>query len=338
VNSAGSPSAGLLGCGYALPTLARGNDDAVYQYANRAPDSHGRSEFDMFDGAEARLVLGGDEEVESLMAAACSQALAAAGVRPEMIDRLYGYASVPDYFTPNPLYKVHRQLQLAPSTLVVPVNCDFSNFLVGLVQASESVRARSSELALVTTGSNWTRHVDHQRGHANAVGDGAGAAVIGPSERFIIVDYATRTLGEYYPALTMAVRPRAAVGWTGIPVDRHGTPLPTYAVDPEANVEIYHKVMWESLPRLVNDLLSRHNLHGDQIALISHQGSRSLLDRWADQIRPAQHLETLATFGNMACATYPVNLAFFFDEITAPYLVMAAVGTGLHLTAILIKC
>lgn len=87
----------------------------------------------------------------------------------------------------------------------------------------------------------------------------------------------------------------------------------------------------------MNQLLARNAVHSSQVSLITHQGSRRLLDHWANTIRPGAYLESLRDLGNMTLATYPVNLARHFTSITTPYVVLAAVGAGFHLTALLLE-
>ncbi|MCU1527164.1 MAG: 3-oxoacyl-ACP synthase [Frondihabitans sp.] len=329
-----APFARIAGAGFAVPEGRRGDDDPVYQ---RVHSEGGEREAALFTGAGQRAVLGATERIETLMVEASVDALARATVNAEEIDRLYGYASVPAYVAPNPLYAVHGHLGLGPSTLVVPINSEFSNFVLGLVHAAEGVRSGSSTHALVVTGSNWTRHLDFTRGHAHAAGDGAGAAVVGQQGPFEVVDFATSTHSDAFESMTMGIRPRTAPGWVGIPVDANATPIPTYRLDPEQGTLVYETIMWSGLPRLVNDLLAKHGLDADDISLITHQGSQKLLDHWNEEIKPARYLETYQEYGNMTNATYPVNLARYFDEIDTSYVVIAAVGVGFHLTALLLK-
>ncbi|MFD1825680.1 MULTISPECIES: 3-oxoacyl-ACP synthase [Mumia] len=328
---------GITGTGYAVPKRVRDDTDPVYAALDRMPGPAGVAEADLFTGAGQRRVLGADEEIESFMVDACQQALDEAGIDATDVDRIYGYASVPTYFTPNSLYEVHARLGMRQDSLVVPLNSDFSNFLLGLVHGHEAIVAGGCARALVVTGSNWTRHVDYRRGHAQAIGDGAGAAVLSAGGSLRLVDHHTRTFGWAYTSMTMAVRPRHAVDWAGIPVGKDGNPAPTYLLESDAGVEVYQTIMRDGLPDLVGELLARHGLSGADVSLITHQGSRALLDHWAGRLRPAAYLETLETFGNLTHSTYPVNLALHAGQVETPYVVIAAVGTGFHVTALLLR-
>lgn len=328
---------GILSCAYALPRTTRDDNDPVYSRLDSSLDASGRSEAALFTGAEQRYVLATDESIDTFMLEAAQLALEEAGVRASEIDRLYGYASVPEYATPNPLFRLHGLLGLPASTLVVPLNSEFSTFALGVLQASEAIRARASSFALVTVGSAWTRNLDYTRGHAQAASDAAAAAVVGRDGVLGLVGHVTRTESRYYESMTMGIRVRSADGWSGIPVDAAGRPVPTYQMHPEQGLEVYQTVMWDGVPRIVEQLLSDHGVDASEIALITHQGSRTLLDHWAGSVRPAQHLETFAELGNMTSATYPVSLAHHWDQIEAPYVVIVSVGTGFHLTAILLR-
>ncbi|WP_262848226.1 3-oxoacyl-[acyl-carrier-protein] synthase III C-terminal domain-containing protein [Mumia quercus] len=328
---------GITGTGWAVPKRIREDDDPVYSALDRTPGPTGVAEADLFTGTGQRRVLSTDEEIESFMVDACQQALDEAGLDATDVDRIYGYASVPAYFTPNSLYEVHARLGMREDSLVVPLNSDFSNFLLGVVHGHEAIVAGGCERVLVVTGSNWTRHVDYRRGHAQAIGDGAGAAVLSPGGALRLVDHQTRTFGWGYSSMTMAVRPRQAHDWAGIPVGEDGHAAPTYLLEPDTGVEVYQTIMRDGLPDLVAELLARHGLSGADVSLITHQGSRALLDHWADRLSPAAYLETLERFGNLTHSTYPVNLALHAGAVQTPYVVIAAVGTGFHVTALLLR-
>jgi 3-oxoacyl-[acyl-carrier-protein] synthase-3 len=88
---------------------------------------------------------------------------------------------------------------------------------------------------------------------------------------------------------------------------------------------------------MVHALLQKHGLTGKDIALLTHQASRVLMDHWAESLQPNEYLETLGRFGNLTLATYPVNLAYYSANIASEYLVLAAVGVGYHQTALLLR-
>jgi 3-oxoacyl-[acyl-carrier-protein] synthase-3 len=178
--------------------------------------------------------------------------------------------------------------------------------------------------------------MDYSQGHAFSVGDGAGAAVMGVSDDFVMVDYAVQTRSEQYGAMTMRTRSPMDNKRRKILVDEQHIPIPTYEIQPEEGIQSFQSAM-PGPAEMVKNLLAKHHLNGNDIALISHQASRLLIDYWQNELRPSEYLETLAQFGNMTLATYPVNLAYYSQRVKADYIVLVAVGVGYHQMAILLR-
>jgi len=330
-------TAGVLGCGSSLPAQVRRNDDPVYDALDKGRNPQGVIESAVFRGLDRRRFLAPGERIETHMAAASRAALAQAGVGADRVERLYGYVTVPEYATPNGLFQVHHHLGLPETAMVVPINGEYSNFLLGLIHAAEAVEAGRAGTGLVVVGANWTRHSDYTQGYSVSISDAAGAAVVGPSDRFVLADHASRTLSSQYHGLALKHTLLKFNGLTFQPVSPE-TGLPTLVYDmTQTGNEDLLGVVKDGLPVLVNDLLARNGVRGRQVSLITHQGSRLLMDHWADRIGPAVHLDTLAEYGNMTIATYPANLAHHFTDIATEYVVIAAVGCGLHVTAVLLR-
>jgi 3-oxoacyl-[acyl-carrier-protein] synthase-3 len=313
---------GIKGCSFSVPPNIRVNDDPIFHQVITVANAQGIAEKDLFTGMKERRYLAQGERLEPLMVEASRLALQRAHVTPEEIDRLYGYASVPEYYTPNSLYLVHKGAQLPEHTLVVPINNEFSTFLLGVLEACTAITAGWSNHALIACGTNWTQYMDYTQGHALSIGDGAGAVVVGPEADFELVDYATQTLSAQYGAMTMQAR---------------DTPRATYKITEDTGIYSFQVSAMEGIPTMVQSLLDKHGLMGENIALITHQASRVLMDHWAERLQPKQYLDTLEQFGNLTLASYPVTLAYHYLNIVTDYLVFAAVGVGYHQTALLLK-
>ncbi len=319
------PSIALLGFGAALPERVRTHEDPLFDRIREAARARGITEASLFYGNREHRCLEPDESLASLTAKAGRAALEDAGVRPEQVDRLYGYVSVSEFIAPNALYQVHREVGLGSRALVVPVHAEFANFVLGAVLAWEAMLAGHSERALVAVGAGWTRSMDYGQGHAFGVGDGAGAVVLGPGERFVLVDYAADTLSDEYGAMTLRRRPES------------GLEQPVYGLEPVLGLEAFLRTGMDGPPRLVERLLHKHGLTGDDITLISHQATRKLLDHWNERIRPREYLHTLEDLGNMVIASVPVTLARYHREVRTKYLVLLGLGIGAHQMALLVR-
>ncbi|TSC26059.1 3-oxoacyl-[acyl-carrier-protein] synthase III C-terminal domain-containing protein [Corallococcus sp. Z5C101001] len=313
----------LLGVGAAVPGTVRGNEDPLFEPLRRAAGSGG--EHALFYGNRERRVLGPGESLASLTARAGAAALQDAGLTASDVQRLYGYVSVSEFIAPNALYAVHRELGLGQGALVVPVQADFANFLMGVVLAWEALRAGSIQHALVAVGSAWTRNVDYTQGHAIGIGDGAGAVVVGAGERLTLVDWGADTFSDEYGAMMMGPRPES------------GLAHPTYGIAPTSGVQAFLNSGMNGPPRLVERLLHKHGVAREDVTLISHQATRKLMDHWAKEIRPREYLDTFEDFGNMVHASIPVTLARFHRELRTKYLVMVGLGIGAHQMALLVR-
>ncbi|HEX9940334.1 MAG TPA: 3-oxoacyl-[acyl-carrier-protein] synthase III C-terminal domain-containing protein [Longimicrobium sp.] len=328
---------GLLGLGHAVPPHVRHNDDPVFS-AVRGAARHGSvAEAELFTGMRERRFLAPGEAIEELMVQAGRQALAQAGVDAARVDRLYGYASVSEYLAPNGLFQVHAGLGLPRRAMVVPVNNEFSNFITSCILAWEAIAAGHCEYALVTCGSAWSRNMDYELPHALVVGDGAGAALLGPSARMRLVGHAAESSSGDYHVMGMKARVTERANGRRLLVDASGLPVPTYEIG-DQGVRAFLEEGMSGPPRLVQELFHRHDVDPAEVTLVTHQASRALLAHWGEQVRPAKHLDTFEALGNMGLASIPVTLAQRCAEVTTPYLAMVSLGPGTHITALLVQC
>lgn len=319
------PTVALLGAGHAVPERVRGNDDPVFARIRRDAAERGVPEHTLFVGNRERRVLAPGESLVGLAALAARRALVRAGTAAGEIDRLYGYLSVSEHLAPNALFAVHRELGLDDGCMVVPVNTEFTNWVTGAVLAWEAVLAGHAERCLVACGAAWTAAMDYTQGHSVCIGDGAGAAVLGPGDRMVLVDYAVDTTSAEYGVMSMAWRPGS------------GAAHPTYAIHPDGGVRAFLTTGMDGPPRLVERLLRRHGLAGADVSLVAHQASRKLMDHWAERIRPAAYLDTFEQWGNLTLASAPATLSAYWDCIRTPWLVIVGVGIGAHQTALLVR-
>lgn len=320
-------SVGLLGFGHTIPPHIRTNEDPIYNSIKTTVNAQGISESSLFTGLKHRHYLRPEETLDDLMVQAGQQALEQAGLKPEQIDRLYGYASVSEFITPNALYKVHDKLGLKPETMVLPLNSEFSNFVTSALLAWEAIAIGHCKYALVVCGSSWTRNMDYTKPHSISVGDGAGAAVIGPCSHFAFVDYDTVTFSDEYGAMSMQHHDLAP--------DKPS--VPTYDIVADDGIKAFLDTGMDGPPRLIRSLLLKHGVRNDQIAFIAHQASRKLMDHWAERIKPKEYFHTFEEFGNIALASLPVTLSNCYNKITAEYVVLLGIGIGAHQIALLFK-
>ena len=140
----------IIGTGYAVPTSIRGNDDPVFDWLKKNNPSF----LKLFTGYEQRRYLTPNESIDDLLTGAAEVALDDAGLKASDIDMICGYSSVSHFVTPNNLYAVHRDLGLAPSAWVWPVQGEFTNFMSGVLLADRTLRAGAAKNVLIVCGCN----------------------------------------------------------------------------------------------------------------------------------------------------------------------------------------
>lgn len=318
-------SIGILGFGYALPLHSRTNENPIYSNIKSTSSTQGVSEASLFTGTKERRYLEPEETLDDLMVQAGQVALEQAGLKPEDIDRLYGYASVSEFVFPNALYKVHAGMNLSSKTMVIPINSEFSNFVMSIILAWEAIAIGHCNYALVICGSSLTRNMDYTKPHSISIGDGAGAVVIGASDRFTFVDHDTDTFSNEYGAMTMQCRVSTA------------NQIPTYDITVDQGIKAFTQTGMNAPPALTHSLLQKHQLSRQQIALIAHQASEKLIKHWDETIKPREYFHTFEEFGNLTLASLPVTLAYYYHKITAEYIVLLGIGIGAHQVVLLIK-
>ena len=76
----------ILGQGYAVPDIIRGNDAPIFDWLKK----HSPSGSDLFNGLKYRRVLPTADGVIDIMTTACEHALHQARVKPEHVDMIIG--------------------------------------------------------------------------------------------------------------------------------------------------------------------------------------------------------------------------------------------------------
>ncbi len=320
----------ILGTGYCVPERIRGNDDPVFDWikANR-PDDSG-----LFCGLHQRRVLEQGGDLVRIMCESARAALAEAGLAPADVGMLLGSASVSQYYSPNDLAAVHRDLGLSNRCRVMSLNTEYTNFQDGMKLADDLVRCGTIENALVVCGNNWTHHMDYREPVGHLASDGAGAAVVGwssESQDFHLIDWDNETRTDYFGVLRMAPRVSGINGPLGEPL--FTTNL--MKVDDERGTAAIREFGMKQPPIVIERLLTKHGLTSADVTLISHQSSGPVYEYWCEAIKPAHYLNTIMEYGDMVSASVAVTLGRCFDQISTDKLVLMGIGQEMRVTVLL---
>jgi 3-oxoacyl-[acyl-carrier-protein] synthase III len=323
------PGPAIVAMGSALPATVRTNDDPIFDWLRAHPPGGA----DLFAGYVERRVLGPDESLSDLMAAAARQALDGAGVAAGDVDLIVGYGSIGTWAMPNDLVTVAVDLGLPTSATILPINNEYANFNQGVVVADALLRCGRAATALVVVGTNWTRHLDYHTPPSISAGDGAAAAVIAPGRD-----------GAEFAVLDVAVAAdRSDYGGMYVAADETQPPIvpPTYGRQvfhlTSAGIDAFRHFGETGPPALVKQVLARNGLTPADVAFIGHQASAVLDDAWQDALQPAQFLTTLTTYGNMTAANIPVTLDTCRGQIASDHVVLAGLGPEPSCTVLLLK-
>jgi 3-oxoacyl-[acyl-carrier-protein] synthase III len=324
----------ITGLGFAVGSGRRGNEDPIFDWLR----CHNVDKNPLFQGYKTRAVLEDDETLGDIMTRAASAALAEARTGTHQIDAIIGYGTVSEYLTPNVITEVHHRLGgMRDDCWLMPVQSEYTNYLVGIKLADLLISQGQASKVLVVCGCNWTRHVDYHEPPSISVGDGACAAVVSRTRRpnrFAVMASDTLVASQWYGAMSMSQRPLAPPG-DGARLGLNTKPV--FNLGQIRGVKAFKDFGMNAPPTLVNRMLKKHRIDPGEVTVISHQASTVLLNAWRDKVQPAAWLDTLQEFGNLTLASVGVTFAHRHDEIDTPYLILLGIGVQQETSAMLLK-
>ena len=189
-SGSGAPGARVLSLGEHRPATVVTNDDLARRIDT--DDAWIRDRV----GVATRRIAGPDESTVDMAVAAGGKALAAGGLSPADIDLvLVATCTMPSQI-PNAAAQVATRLGIrAPGAFDVNAAC--AGFVYALATASNAIVAGAARHVLVIGSEKLSDWVDwDDRSTAIIFGDGAGAAVVGPSDEVGIGPVAWGSAGE----------------------------------------------------------------------------------------------------------------------------------------------
>lgn len=330
----------ILGTGYALPLGQRENTDPIFDWLRK----HNTDPKKLFSGYDKRHYLIPGETIVGLMKTAAEMAMTAAGVVASDIDLIIGDASVSDYQTPNGISGLHHALGLDARVWPIAVTNAFSQFPAAVMMADALIRAGRAKTILIAFGDNWTQFVDYQTPQAASAGDGAAACVMGQGRSladWTFVDQRTLADTSYYGSMYMAAdqRPNASR-----PPQDFSHPF--FHISPKGTKGFTDFGLHRSAT-VVNDLLTAQpgltraqDGTWQDVCLISHQASATLMDYWKTTLKPELVIETLQMAANLVHCSVPFNLAYAMHkrpDMTQNHLVTLTLGPDMHANATLFR-
>lgn len=256
-------------------------------------------------GIRERRIVGPGESTLTLSVGASRQALADAGLRPDQLDLIVHATATPDH--PLPATACELQAELGCGWIpAFDIEAACSGFVYALVSAAQFIDSGMATHVLVLGAESLTRITDMEdRGMAVLFGDGAGAAILRPSEdpdRGII----TARLG--------ADGGRAKAVW--VPAGGAAEPASIRTVNERLHYmkmkgrEIY-KFAVTMMYSLIKETAEEAGVELDQLALvIPHQSNLRIIESAARRVGiPMEKVSVnIDRYGNTSAASIPLAL------------------------------
>ena len=280
-------------------------------------------------GIRQRHIAAPDEQTSDLALAASQEALAVAGVAPADLDLIVVATTTPDMIFPSTACILQAKLG-ASGGPAFDVQAVCSGFVYALAMADLMIKSGAVRNALVVGAEIYSRILDwNDRGTCVLFGDGAGAAVLAPSEMPGILSSHLHADGHY--ANILAVPGGIANGKI------RGTPF--VHMDGGAVFKFAVKVLAE----VAQEALSANDLPSSAIDwLIPHQANIRIMEATMKKLAlPMERMvSTVAEHANTSAASIPLALdvAVRDGRIQAGHHVMlAGVGGGFTWGSVLLR-
>lgn len=325
--AAGSPHAAILGVGAYRPTRLVPNSEVVDAIESSDEWIQQRS------GIKSRRWAGPDESVQMMSVAAARIAIERAGLDAAQIDCVV-VATVSHLLqTPAVATAVAHELG-TDQAAAFDISAACSGFCHGIALAADLVRAGSSRHVLVIGVERLTDILDlTDRGTAFIFADGAGAAVVGPSETPGIGPVVWGSDGEQFDLI------RQREDWR----DVVGSPeRPGSGVMPHLVMQGNPVFRWASfaMAKIGQQALDRAGITLDDLdVFVPHQANMRIIDAMARSMKLPEHVRIardVADQGNSSAASVPLALDRMIAEGEAKsgdLALLIAFGAGLSYAA-----
>lgn len=285
---------------------------------------------------ERRIALPGVRTSE-LCEAAARSALEAAGLEPSRLGLILVGTATPDMPFPSTACFLQERLGIR-GQMALDVTAACTGFLYGLTIADRFVASGAVDHALVVGAELLSRIVDwDDRATSVLFGDGAGAAVLGPSEapdRGILAAHMGAD-GSHWPILNLPG------GGTANPTSAQSVAAGLHTVRMQGN-EVF-KIAVRALQEMAESVLRKAGFRGEDVdVFVPHQANRRIIDAVAKRLGvPDEKVYVnVDRYGNTSAASIPIAL----DELARSgrlqpgnLVLLDAFGGGVTYGAVLLR-
>jgi 3-oxoacyl-[acyl-carrier-protein] synthase III len=283
-------------------------------------------------GIVTRHFAGDGESVVDMSEAATMAAIEMAGISPEQIGCIIVATVSHPYQTPAAAPMLAVRIG-ADTAAAFDISAACAGYCHGITLASDMVRAGTAEYALVVGVERLSDFTDPtDRGTAFIFADGAGAAIVGPSETEGIGPTIWGSDGHQWDAIAQRD------SWIDVREQDLGWP----AIVMQGQT-VFRWAVWGMAPVAQRALDAAGVTVDDLDAFIPHQANMRIIDAMAKQLRLPEDVviaRDIATTGNTSAASVPLATERLLREGAAPrggLALQLGFGAGLSYAAQVIR-
>lgn len=321
--SPGAPYARMLGVGGYRPSRVIPNSELVERIDSSDEWIRERS------GIQSRHAAAPDESVIDMALVAAEKAMANSGITADRLGCVVVATVTHLMQTPSAAAVLGHRLG-ATNAAAFDISAACAGFCHALALASDMVRGGSAQYVLIVGVEKLSDMVDpYDRGSAFIFGDGAGAAVVGPSDTPGIGPVVWGADGSQADAITQNVP------WQTLR-DDPAHKFPTLSMNGQ---QVFRWAVFQMAP-VCQQALDKAGVRADQLdAFIPHQANLRIVEAMVRKIGLPEGVAVardIVTTGNTSAASVPLAMERLLDNGEAPHggtALLIGYGAGLSFAA-----
>ena len=257
-------------------------------------------------GIVTRMRASQDQSLMDMAVEASNEAINNAGIKPSEIEAVIFSTITHPYQTPSAASLLAELVGANPAP-AFDISAACAGYCYGIAQADALVRSGTAKYVLVVGGEKLSDFVDPtDRSISFLLGDGAGAAIVGPSDSPGISKSVWGSDGSKWEA----------VGMTGSLLDfRDGTgSWPTLVQEGQS---VFRWAVWEMV-KVAKQALEVAGVKPEELsALVTHQANERIIDEMAKQLALPDSVviaKDIITTGNTSAASIPLAMHALLAE------------------------
>lgn len=241
-----------------------------------------------------------DLSLMDMAVAASNEAIQKAGITPQEIGAVIFSTITHPYQTPSAATLLAEKVGANPAP-AFDVSAACAGYCYGIAQADALVRSGMAKYVLVVGGEKLSDFIDPtDRSISFLLGDGAGAAIVGPSDHPGISPTVWGSDGSHWDAVSM----------TGSLIDFRDEKVSWPTLQQEGQT-VFRWAVWE-MAKTAKKALEVAGVEPEQLtAMVTHQANIRIIDELAKQLKLPESVvvaRDIVTTGNTSAASIPLAM------------------------------